>query len=365
MVALRRRLPSRARSSPSARPIPLDGLRPRVAARRHALAHTTRDAIGRLYKVLPTALVAAALRPSIDARASSRRARRRARRHAAGRGRQHRRRDGAARRSTTRRRAARGTRHHRPSNAAGASASATGTSCATTPGRSSTCCARRAPPGPTDARRRSRRLLPHPRRQPGAQAPRVPLRHAPAPTASPGASSPARRSRKPSPRRAHRRRGPDAHARPARRERGQRSTRPRRHPRLRRRSSTPSSPAGIERNISLKLTQLGLDLDRAHSVDNLRRILDAGRAARASSCASTWRTRPYTDVTLEIFETMWQQGLPQRRHRAAVVPAPQRAGPRRRERARRARAAGEGRLQGAEARSRTRARPTSTRRSCG
>ena len=36
--------------------------------------------------------------------------------------------------------------------------------------------------------------------------------------------------------------------------------------------------AGIERNVSLKLTQLGLTIDRATSVDNLRRILDAATA---------------------------------------------------------------------------------------
>src|SRR3954471_6030801 len=34
--------------------------------------------------------------------------------------------------------------------------------------------------------------------------------------------------------------------------------------------------SGVERNISLKLTQLGLDVDRAMCVDNLRRILAAG-----------------------------------------------------------------------------------------
>src|SRR5258708_4020674 len=32
--------------------------------------------------------------------------------------------------------------------------------------------------------------------------------------------------------------------------------------------------AGIERNLSVKLTQLGLDVDRASAVDNLRRLLD-------------------------------------------------------------------------------------------
>ena len=38
--------------------------------------------------------------------------------------------------------------------------------------------------------------------------------------------------------------------------------------------------AGIGRNISLKLTQLGLTIDRATCVDNLRRILDAAARAR-------------------------------------------------------------------------------------
>ena len=65
--------------------------------------------------------------------------------------------------------------------------------------------------------------------------------------------------------------------------------------------------SGIERNISLKLTQLGLDVDRATCVDNLRRILDPARSTGSSS-ASTWRTRRYTERTLEVFETLWQQG---------------------------------------------------------
>ena len=34
--------------------------------------------------------------------------------------------------------------------------------------------------------------------------------------------------------------------------------------------------AGIERNVSVKLTQLGLDVDRATAVDNMRRILEHG-----------------------------------------------------------------------------------------
>lgn len=63
--------------------------------------------------------------------------------------------------------------------------------------------------------------------------------------------------------------------------------------------------AGIERNLSLKLTQLGLDVDRATTVDHLRRILDkaAGFFIRIDMESSA-----YTDVTLDIFETLWTQG---------------------------------------------------------
>jgi proline dehydrogenase len=64
--------------------------------------------------------------------------------------------------------------------------------------------------------------------------------------------------------------------------------------------------AGIERNISLKLTQLGLTIDRATSVDNLRRILDAA-AAKNFFVRVDMEDSPYTAVTLEVFETIWQQ----------------------------------------------------------
>jgi proline dehydrogenase len=65
--------------------------------------------------------------------------------------------------------------------------------------------------------------------------------------------------------------------------------------------------AGIGRNISLKLTQLGLTIDRATSVDNLRRILEAG-TAHDFFVRIDMEDSPYTAVTLEVFETMWQQG---------------------------------------------------------
>jgi proline dehydrogenase len=65
--------------------------------------------------------------------------------------------------------------------------------------------------------------------------------------------------------------------------------------------------AGVERNVSLKLTQLGLTIDRATAVDNLRRILDAGSAAQFF-VRIDMENSPYTAVTLDVFETMWQQG---------------------------------------------------------
>jgi proline dehydrogenase len=72
--------------------------------------------------------------------------------------------------------------------------------------------------------------------------------------------------------------------------------------------------AGIEKNLSLKLTQLGLDIDKAMCVDNLRRIL-----AAADKCGFFVRidmeSSQYTDVTLEIFETVWRHGS----HNVGVV----------------------------------------------
>ena len=49
-------------------PIPLNGYDPESRRDVMELAHTTRETIGRLYKVLPTAVLAAAMRPSIDRR---------------------------------------------------------------------------------------------------------------------------------------------------------------------------------------------------------------------------------------------------------------------------------------------------------
>jgi proline dehydrogenase len=65
--------------------------------------------------------------------------------------------------------------------------------------------------------------------------------------------------------------------------------------------------SGIERNVSLKLTQIGLDADKASAIDNLRRILERADPA-GFFVRIDMENSPYTDVTLEIFHTMWQQG---------------------------------------------------------
>jgi len=64
--------------------------------------------------------------------------------------------------------------------------------------------------------------------------------------------------------------------------------------------------AGIERNISIKLTQLGLDTDLGIAVDNLRRVLEAARRldffVRIDMESSAFVQR-----TLDVFDTIWQQ----------------------------------------------------------
>ncbi len=65
--------------------------------------------------------------------------------------------------------------------------------------------------------------------------------------------------------------------------------------------------SGIERNISIKLTQLGLDVDRATAVDNMRRILEPADA-QGFFIRIDMENSPYTDATLSILETLRQQG---------------------------------------------------------
>jgi proline dehydrogenase len=66
--------------------------------------------------------------------------------------------------------------------------------------------------------------------------------------------------------------------------------------------------SGITRNISLKLTQLGLALDPGRCLQNLRRVVDE---ARAYECfvRIDMENSPYVEVTLQMFETLWGEGF--------------------------------------------------------
>ena len=65
--------------------------------------------------------------------------------------------------------------------------------------------------------------------------------------------------------------------------------------------------AGISRNISVKLTQLGLDIDRATSVDNIRRVLDV--ASKADFFVRIdMESSAYTEQTLEAVNSLWGIG---------------------------------------------------------
>ena len=68
--------------------------------------------------------------------------------------------------------------------------------------------------------------------------------------------------------------------------------------------------SNVERNISLKLTQLGLDVDKATAIDNIRKILERAEPA-GFFVRIDMESSAYTDVTLEIFETLWRHGYRQ------------------------------------------------------
>jgi proline dehydrogenase len=68
--------------------------------------------------------------------------------------------------------------------------------------------------------------------------------------------------------------------------------------------------ANVSRNISVKLTQLGLAIDRATTFDNLRRILDVAAAADCFVRVDMEQSS-YVDQTLEVFDTVWRVGYRQ------------------------------------------------------
>jgi len=63
--------------------------------------------------------------------------------------------------------------------------------------------------------------------------------------------------------------------------------------------------SGVERNISLKLSQLGLAIDQATCVDNMRRILEPAHR-HEFFVRIDMESSAYTEATLEVFETLWR-----------------------------------------------------------
>jgi proline dehydrogenase len=65
--------------------------------------------------------------------------------------------------------------------------------------------------------------------------------------------------------------------------------------------------ADIDRNISVKPTQLGLDIDTAVCLDNIKRILDLARQHEFFVRIDMENT-PYIQKTLDMFTSVWAQG---------------------------------------------------------
>jgi proline dehydrogenase len=68
-----------------------------------------------------------------------------------------------------------------------------------------------------------------------------------------------------------------------------------------------AAAAGISKNISIKLTQVGLEIDESTATDNVRRILDVA-AEHDFFVRIDMEGSDYTDVTLDMFEALWNIG---------------------------------------------------------
>ncbi|MBE3096720.1 MAG: proline dehydrogenase family protein [Planctomycetes bacterium] len=75
--------------------------------------------------------------------------------------------------------------------------------------------------------------------------------------------------------------------------------------------------SGVERNVSIKLSQLGLEIDRAVCTDNVRRILETSRP-HGFFVRIDMEASPTVPMTLEILNTLWDHGY---RHLGPVLQA--------------------------------------------
>jgi proline dehydrogenase len=68
-----------------------------------------------------------------------------------------------------------------------------------------------------------------------------------------------------------------------------------------------AAEAGITRNLSVKLTQIGLDIDRATCIDNLRRVLEVAGTADFF-IRIDMESSKYTQQTFDTFDSVWSIG---------------------------------------------------------
>jgi proline dehydrogenase len=71
---------------------------------------------------------------------------------------------------------------------------------------------------------------------------------------------------------------------------------------------TTCRASGIDRNISVKPTQLGLDIDQAVCIGNITRILDLAKRHDFFVRIDMENT-PYIQKTLDMFGAVWSQGF--------------------------------------------------------
>ncbi|HLG72810.1 MAG TPA: proline dehydrogenase family protein [Chloroflexota bacterium] len=64
---------------------------------------------------------------------------------------------------------------------------------------------------------------------------------------------------------------------------------------------------GVDSNVSLKLTQMGLDISQMHCLDNLTRVLDKAKEVGQFVRLDMEGSR-HTEDTLRIFEHVWKRG---------------------------------------------------------
>jgi proline dehydrogenase len=65
----------------------------------------------------------------------------------------------------------------------------------------------------------------------------------------------------------------------------------------------------LDANVSLKLTQMGLDVSPDLCRENVRRVLECARSLNETFVRIDMESSAYTDRTLDLFESLWNDGF--------------------------------------------------------